>query len=187
MKFKEGALEFDFVDNYQVLKFDETRFYRERFNGLAGSKGIDFLVEAEDELVMIEVKDCKGHESDNRWRLGINNSKKHVAPRGLDVEDRDSFDVEVAKKVAMSLACIVGAASFNCTELHDVLKKTIAVPVKIILFLEGEFQSKSRTKKLIMKCLVDSINKKLKWLNCKVFVEDMGSYKRKYFAVNRTT
>ena len=53
----------------------------------------------------------------------------------------------------------------------------------VILFLEGDFGSKTRTKKMIMKALQDSMNKKLQWINCRVSVVDSDTYNSKIFRV----
>lgn len=77
MEVRESGLVFSFDINTKVIKFDDTRFYREDFNKLTGGKGVDILTSSSvnNLIQMIEVKNCKGNESDNKWRLGINNSR----------------------------------------------------------------------------------------------------------------
>ena len=60
-------------------------------------------------LFRSEIKNCLGHEAENRWRTSTDNRKLDSAPRDLDVENRDSFDIEVVKKVAMTILCLFGA------------------------------------------------------------------------------
>ena len=55
----------------------------------------------------------------------------------------------------------------------------------MILFLEGDFGGKTRSKKMIMKALQNSINKKLKWINCRVSVVDSDTYNTKLFQIVR--
>lgn len=57
----------------------------------------------------------------------------------------------------------------------------------VILLLEGDFQSGTRTKKMNMDRIQLSIEKKLKWLNCKVSVVDAGTYRSDLFEVERIT
>ena len=55
--------------------------------------------------------------------------------------------------------------------------------LQIILFLEGDFGSKTRTKKMIMKRIRDKISEKLKWLNCVVRVVDLDTYNKNGYSV----
>ena len=80
----------------------------------------------------------------------------------------------------MTVAALVGAKSFgNTKECLNELKESIqflsgdsfsndSKRKYVILFLEGNFGTKTRTKKMIMKDLQDSMNKKLRWINCRV-------------------
>ena len=194
----EGMLDFQFPDECSdVIKFDDTPFYRKYFNNLSQSKGVDFLALVENTILFIEVKDCFGTESDNRWRIFPDNKKRSTSPTTTDTTRRDSLDIEVSEKVSMTLACLAGATTKrNLSEKNslDVAKKIISSLVKdpppfvkVILFLEGNFASRSRTDKMIMKDLSDSIRKKLSWLECKVLVENLDTQKKRYFTVQRQT
>ena len=71
--------------------------------------------------------------------------------------------------------------SLAASEIKKEQKKIL-----IVLFLEGDFDTygpKSRTKKMIMLRLRESIQKKLSWLNCQVTVVDSTTYKKTYFDV----
>ena len=105
------------------------------------------------------------------------------------------MDIEVAQKTAMTLAALVGAKSFeNTKECLDELKESIQFILRdsfsgdskkkyVILFLEGDFGGRTRTKKMIMKALQDSMNKKLKWINCRVSVVDSRTYDSRIFQI----
>ena len=68
---------------------------------------------------------------------------------------------------------------FLCSEsFSDVAKQKY-----IILFLEGNFECHSRSKKMIMRSLQDSLKRKLSWLNCKVSVVDSDTYDRRRFEI----
>ena len=198
MAIEESNLTFEFDLGTQAIKFDERIFYRQFFNKMPGSKGVDILANSKDIIQFIEIKNCTGHEAENMWRTSVNNSNLKAAPRDLDVEDRDSLDIEVAKKVASTITCLLGAwtksgRSEKAAELLEywrgIVDQRIVKEKKqilITLFLEGDFASKaprSRNKKIIMKRLQESINSKLSWLNCKVMVVDTDTYKEKYFKV----
>ena len=97
----------------------------------------------------------------------------------VNVEGRDSLDIEVAQKTAMTVAALTGAKSFGDTkDCSDDSKKKY-----VILFLEGDFGSRTRSKKMIMKELQDSMNKKLQWINCRVSVVDSDTYNPKIFRI----
>jgi hypothetical protein len=51
------------------------------------------------------------------------------------------------------------------------------------LFLEGDFGTRTRTKKMIMKELQDSMNKKLRWIDCRVSVVDSDTYDPRIFRI----
>lgn len=199
MEINESSLTFTFNEGINAIKFDDTRFYREDFNNLPGGKGVDILAASasSDIIQLIEIKNCTGHESENAWRIGVNNRSRSNMPNGLDEYDRDSLDIEVSKKVAMTISCIYGAWSlrgrvdraseieeywgdFNSPKIPNLKRK-----IYVSLFLEGEFGSKTRSKKMIMKRIQESLNKKLQWLNCKVTVVDSNTYNPKYYRVSK--
>lgn len=199
MAIEESNLTFEFADGTQAIKFDDTGFYRQAFNKMPSSKGVDILANSKDVIQLIEIKNCTGHEVENMWRTSVNNSNLKSAPHDLDVEDRDSLDIEVAKKVVSTVTCLFGAwtkseRSEKAQELVEFWKgitdQKIVNEKKqmiIILFLEGDFAAnapKSRNKKAIMKRLQESINVKLSWLNCKVMVVDSATYNDRYFKVS---
>ena len=113
----------------------------------------------------------------------------------VNVEGRDSLDIEVAQKTAMTVAALTGAKSFGDTkDCLEELKEYIqflssdrfsddSKKKYVILCLEGDFGSRTRSKKMIMKELQDSMNKKLQWINCKVSVVDSDTYNPKIFRI----
>ena len=72
MVLTEGELQFTFPGE-KAIKFDDTEFYRKRFNKLSGAKGVDFICDTDDFLMLLEVKDCLGNEAENGWRIAIDN------------------------------------------------------------------------------------------------------------------
>ena len=83
MVIEESGMQFEFPDNRTTVKFDEELFYRNCFNKFPESKGVDFITDGKDLIAFIEVKNCRGHEGDNRWRIAPNNQKRdtaHTAP-----------------------------------------------------------------------------------------------------------
>lgn len=194
----ESGLTFNFQNVHDAVKFDDNLFYREYFNMLPGSKGVDIIAESSDWIQLIEVKNCSGHEEENMWRTHINNTKIASAPHNLNVEHRESLDIEVAKKVAMTLTCVYGA--WNKQEFTDKTKElefvwkglssqkllTHKKKMYVILILEGKFQASAvRGKKMIMKSLQESIEKKLKWLDCRVSVVDSETYNHNLFKMTK--
>lgn len=196
MRIDESGIVFDFDNNLTVHKFDDTGYYQNYFKKMNGGKGVDFIVKSEDTLMLIEVKNCSRHENDNRWRIFPENSKRSTTATIVDTDDRDSLDIEIPQKVAMTLACLSGAHSQPQLQKHsDVLKEYFdfiktnnissgANKIKVILFLEGNFASRTMPQKLILKTLGDRINKKLSWLNCNVMVENIESHNDNYFTAS---
>ena len=192
---EESGLKFLFPQNDTVVKFDDTKFYRDYFNKLPEAKGVDFISVDKDKIAFIEVKNCTGDERNCRWRIAPNNQKKDTTHTVVNVEGRDSLDIEVAQKTAMTVAALTGAKSFGDTkECLEELKEYIqflssdrfsddSKKKYVILFLEGDFGSRTRSKKMIMKELQDSMNKKLQWINCRVSVVDSDTYNPKIFRI----
>ena len=192
---EESGLKFLFPQNNTVVKFDDTKFYRDYFNKLPEAKGVDFISVDKDKIAFIEVKNCTGDESNCRWRIAPNNQKKNTTHTVVNVEGRDSLDIEVAQKTAMTVAALTGAKSFGDTkDCLEELKEYIqflssdrfsddSKKKYVILFLEGDFGSRTRSKKMIMKELQDSMNKKLQWINCRVSVVDSDTYNPKIFRI----
>lgn len=179
----------DFTFSGHAIKFDNTKFYEMFKSYLPHGKGVDFLSINPNVFLMLEVKNCFGHEKENAWRTKTN---------FVNEVGEESFDIEVAKKVAGTLACLTGAGiAYNLSEADELKpyfqelasakyekgKKAL----QIILFLEGDFGSKSRTKKMIMKRLRDKISEKLKWLNCTVRVVDLDTYGGRDYTVENVT
>ncbi len=192
---EESGLKFQFPENDTVIKFDDTKFYRDYFNKLPEAKGVDFISVDKDKIAFIEVKNCTGDEGNCRWRIAPNNQKRNTTRTSVNVEGRDSLDIEVAQKTAMTIAALVGVKSFGDTkECVDELREYVqflsndifsndSKKKYVILFLEGDFGGRTRTKKMIMKALQDSMNKKLKWINCRVSVVDSDTYDSRLFQI----
>ena len=200
---REGDISFTFQG--KAVKFDETGFYREKFLKMPGGKGVDFLsAPSTDGVLILEVKDCRGDEKNNMWRVVPNNKYKKDAPNYQNVKERDSLDIEVVQKVVSTISCLYGewatvqASGRSSIDLNEVeayccglweemqsgsLFRT-SKRLRVILFLEGEFGSDStikfpqrRTKKGIKQDLRKSIQEKLSWLPCVVDVVDSATYK----------
>lgn len=193
---EESGFKFQFPENDTVIKFDDTKFYRDYFNKLPEAKGVDFISVAKDKIAFIEVKNCTGDEGNCRWRIGPDNQKRDTTHTSVNVKGRDSLDIEVAQKIAMTLAALVGAKSFRgdakkCLKefnkyIQFLFGDTFSDDSKkkyVILFLEGDFGGKTRTKKMIMQALQNSIKKKLQWINCRVSVVDSDTYDPRIFRI----
>ena len=192
---EESGLKFGFPDDNIAIKFDDTKYYRDLFNALPGSKGVDFISAGKDAISFIEVKNCLGDEGNCRWRIFPNNQKRDTTSTKVDVQGRESLDIEVPQKVAMTLAALAGARSFgdkksSLDELKEIIttvfSEDFADDTKtkyVILFLEGTFGGHTRTKKMIMENLQRSMNTKMRWLNCKVSVVDSSTYNKDIFQI----
>ena len=68
------------------INFDDDKFYRKEFNILSGSKEVDIIASSDKFIHMIEIKNCKGKEQGNIWRIGVNN--KNIKKRVYNDSDR---------------------------------------------------------------------------------------------------
>ncbi len=71
MNIEESNLTFVFPKDIIVSKFDAGKFYRKSFGKMPGGKGVDIIADSGDMLQLIEIKNCKGHEQENRWRTSV--------------------------------------------------------------------------------------------------------------------
>lgn len=182
MKALESRIEFTFPDAYHVVKFDDTAFYRREFAAMPSGKGVDFLADSDTCLLFVEVKNCIGNEAKERWRTAVNGQKPDP-----DALDDESFDVEVSKKVAMTIACLTGAATFGarCARAEELIgfaqafhtssvSTTLKKKIIALFVLEGKFGSYTRNDRTIRRELQHSLQKKLRWLNCTAVVTDLA-------------
>lgn len=66
----EGTLRFAFDPAWRAVKWDDTATYRRGMGTLSGSKGTDFVgLHPDYGLLLLEVKDFRGHRIENRQRL----------------------------------------------------------------------------------------------------------------------
>lgn len=175
----------DFTFSGQAIKFDDTMFYDKFSSYLPNGKGVDFLSMNSDAFIMLEVKNCSGFEQENVWRTRSN---------FINEMGEESFDIEIAKKVAGTLACLTGSGVAYTLSEADELKPYFQELsstkyekgkklLQIILFLEGDFGCKTRSKKMIMGRIREKIAEKLKWLNCTVRVVDLKTYSGSDYSV----
>lgn len=190
----EKTLEIEVNDPYTAVKFDDSLFYQKKFSpSLDGAKGVDVIVSGKDHLLFLEIKDCEGHEPDNRWRIFPKNKKRDTTATKVNVDGRDSLDIEVVQKVVMSLACLVGAVRQTDTDyirnewngVSYQLDLGKIPEICVILFLTGDFSTGTRTEKAVLTALQKSIASKLKWLKCRVLVENMETQRKKYYEIRR--
>lgn len=196
ISYRESNIDFTFPEDSKVLKLDDSNFYRQVFARLPGGKGVDFVIDSADGLVFLEVKNCIGHEAENKARTkACSDARVDAATISFKAE---TFDVEVSAKVAMSFACLLGAytkakSSSHAQELEAYAKVLLSESVRtqkkgvvVILVLEGKFDSQVRTKKMLMGRLQQSIQSKLGWLAIKrVRVVDSNTYKQRYFTMSQ--
>ena len=164
----EGKLDFTFSNNYKVVKFDGTDFYK-RYKSMPNGKGVDFILFSDDRIILLEIKDCSGYERENAWRVEPNK----ITHKNNTYDE--SFDIEIAKKVSSTFSCLVGVGTYpkidltqDMKELCDVLDKLRRqkTNVSVILFLEGDFHTKTYTKTMVMGKIKRQIKKYLSsWIS----------------------
>lgn len=188
-----NELRYEMKKHYLI--WNTMQLCRNYFNKFPSSKGVDFLSDTDEYFVFTEVKNCKGDEGNCNWRIHPNNSKVSTSSTSVKVEGRDSLDIEVVQKVAMTLSALAGVGTFGdnkkaSKELLDFAEEAFSEEfssdkkkILVLLFLEGDFGSASKSKKKIMKDLQDSMKAKLRWLKCRVSVVDSDTYNDKVFRI----
>ena len=109
MIIEESGLHFRFREDSFVKKYDDSNFYRNYVNQLPEAKGVDFISMEDGRLVLTEIKNCKGHEADNNWRIFPDNKKVTTSKTSVNTTGRESLDIEVSKKIALTIGGLIGA------------------------------------------------------------------------------
>ena len=89
---EESGLHFRFREDSFVKKYDDSNFYRNYVNQLPEAKGVDFISMEDGRLVLTEIKNCKGHEADNNWRIFPDNKKVTTSKTSVNTTGRESLD-----------------------------------------------------------------------------------------------
>ncbi|WP_024930633.1 hypothetical protein [Methylophilus sp. OH31] len=112
------GLDFDFLDDWQVGKFDEWVFYRNQFSRMRnGIKSIDLLVV------------CPAQTS---WFIEVKDYRDHQRTKPTDLAD------EVAQKVFDTLAALL-PAKLHSTEAEEQALAQVALEasrIRVVLHLE---------------------------------------------------
>jgi hypothetical protein len=155
---QEGILVFTFSDDWDICKFDDTNFYRDRVEKLNGVKSIDILARGDRILYFIEIKDFRGHSIENRQR-----------------QKSGELLSEVAQKFINTLSALLGARRWNIEEFepyYNPLFISQEQTIEVVLFLEREDQeSKLSRNKLTLADLQGKLKKLLAAykVRCKVY------------------
>lgn len=173
MEIEESGLKFGFDQNTSAVKYDDSSFFRNYMAQLPEAKGVDIVSIQNGRPVFTEIKNCRGHEADNNWRIHPNNRKLMTSHTAVNTAGRESLDIEIAKKAAMTIDGLIGALTkaSGCAaaeELAEYGKVLVSDSIRsgknqllVVLFLEGDFGCESRCKTTIMNELQKSIKKKL--------------------------
>lgn len=86
--FDEGRLRFSFPDAWFILKYDDCQYYRGPVSRTgAGLAAVDFVAAPSvnhSRLLLLEVKDFRGHAVENRTRLASGDLATEVVKKALD-------------------------------------------------------------------------------------------------------
>lgn len=174
----EGNLLFEFDEGVNVIKFDETVYYKIFKDCMEGNKGVDFLAYDDSHFIIIEVKDFTGYE----------NNKTNIKRLMTDVPNFETLDIEMSEKVRSSVAAIFGGHIKQDAIIHEyfevlrgkVLKNNEFVPIiDVILFIEGDIEKMVGKKgvhqetRIAFKSIQDKLKRQLKWLTDRVSVENI--------------
>jgi len=162
---QEDQLSFTFSSEegitHQVLKFDETRVYRNVEEAIDKTKGVDLLdLINTEQILMVEVKDFSGE--------GRRSSK--LSGQG------EALIEEVAQKVRDSCAVIVHGsrlATHNEQFWRDVGNMLFNGDNKIQVLLWVEFNLKGDRLKQRLSVYRSQLNRKLKWLKAQIHVSSI--------------
>ncbi|GGF10506.1 hypothetical protein [Hymenobacter cavernae] len=125
--FDEGSIRFTFPDSWFVLKYDDCPYYRGPVVRTGtDAAAVDFIVASPTQpatLILIEVKDFRRYEVENRSRLVSGD-----------------LATEVARKVLDSLGALFVGARANYAELRPFASMLLLPPdqIQVVLLLEED-------------------------------------------------
>ena len=140
---KEQNLTFHFSEGWDAIKFDDTPWHREQMKSLL--KAIEILARHHQHQWWIEVKDCRGYETENFPRLSpkepdeVKLSRAWVEVQGLkpfvSVSRRKAFIVdELLEKLRDTLVSLTFASRVNHPALAD-FSVSASKPEKLTIVL----------------------------------------------------
>jgi len=187
MEICESKLLFSFREDVMAVKFDDEPFYKDLYNVAEGTKGIDIIADGQRALFLIEIKNCEGTaENQDAWR------RRYSGTRNMN-----TLAEEIALKVAHTCGCLTGVTTYGeqkenakkllhfAQALHDTKFAIYEKKLLVCLYLEGDFSCKTRSNEMIYKDLKTKLEKRLKWLNCRVDVVSTKTHRAKEFSVEQ--
>jgi len=153
-----NQLTFTFPDDWELCKFDDTTFYRNRVEKLDGIKSVDIIAKSNDSLQFIEIKDFRHHRIENQAR-----------------QRNGELLIEVSQKFVSTVASLIGANRCGIIDFEPYYTPLLSgnqQKIEVILFLErDESESILRQKKLLLADLKQKLKKLLVAYNvqCKVY------------------
>jgi hypothetical protein len=180
LELDEGRLRFAFPADCEVVKFDDSDWYRRTQRD--GIKGMDFLVTQGHQHWWVEVKDCQGFENENKPRLSpaepvaLEPSRKWLQTMAYDdsvqVKRKKPFILdEVAEKLHGTLLTLMAArrapADNSARVLHPFMAVVDGSPAwTVVLLLTWE----DRDFKRLAVRLQDQFAKKLKTFRVQTYI-----------------
>jgi len=158
---REGTLPlqliFTFPDDWNVSKFDDTSFYRNRVEKLNGIKAVDIIARNNDSLQFIEVKDFRTHRIENTQR-----------------QKNGELVIEVAQKFVSTIAALLGSRRWGLEEFtpYNACLNLNEQSIEVILFIERDETERTLMRaKLTLADLKDKLKKLLVAykVQCKVY------------------
>lgn len=160
----EGTLELEFGDEWDlVLKWDECPSYREGIHRLGDCKAVDVLAlsRTRRQLLMIELKDFRGHRIENKGRI----------------EGGDLF-VEVGHKARDTVAGLCGAARTrgDADVARIAADLASSTPLTVVLWLEEDRHARDapapqrKRHKSRLDVMRRELKERLRWLTTRVMI-----------------
>ena len=155
----EGLQHYAFSDAWTICQYDNKTTHR-KMQVLSGTKGVDFVGRHLDNAYLIEIKDFRGYRVQNKKRISTGELAEEVALKvlhsipGLAAESRANHSTPIA---------IAGRM------LHKSATKLF-----VVLHLEDDASADPRTWKQQLDVQTALIQKKLRWLPCKILIMNLA-------------
>lgn len=169
---QEGRLKFTFGDEWKAVQYDEHLCYRSGIEKLKGdlrnntgdtghhgTMALDIVARKTGTVLLMEVKDFRGHRIENKNRVG------------------EELALEVALKTRDTIAGLVGGLHVRDDNDIDAMAKSLSAKgndIHVALWLEEDRRSPSPIERDRHKgrqlTLAQELKKQCRWLTAKAFV-----------------
>ena len=166
----EGKLIFTFPKNWEVIKYDESHFFKNHIRKSQGSKAVDILALSDNGLFLIEIKDFRGYRIENKKSIRNDEILNEVVQKVRDtIMGLYAAYRQTNEELAPFYRYLCTTSKYSMLARHQ--RKII-----VVWFLEQDIQSNFEFSLISLKI---KLKNQLKFLNINCLVHNKKTYASK--------